>query len=106
MQAHGSSTTGQCPSGGAIPSWMTTVNYGTDNRISGASHDNAGNMTIVTGDGGIQSGVFYDGDGRVCATRQAVSGIYTTTVYVYDGSGNRVAEGTTDSNTSTPCDLT
>jgi len=35
----------------------------------------------------------YDAEGRVCAVQQTVSGYTTTTGYIYDADGNRVAKG-------------
>jgi RHS repeat-associated protein len=63
-------------------------------------------MTMVQGDGNILSSVLYDGEGRVCATRQPLmAGLYRQTQYVYDAEGNRVAEGMI-ADWSKGCDLT
>ena len=63
-------------------------------------------MTTVQGDGNILSSVLYDGEGRVCATRQPLlAGLYKQTQYVYDAEGNRVAEGMI-TDWSKGCDLT
>jgi hypothetical protein len=63
-------------------------------------------MTSVQGDGNILSAVQYDGEGRICATQQALmAGINRQTQYIYDAEGNRVAEGTIE-DWSQGCDLT
>ena len=57
--------------------------FGTNNRISGWTYDEAGNITAV---GGTARTFAYDGENRITAA--VVNGISAT--YVYDGDGRRV----------------
>jgi RHS repeat-associated protein len=107
-----------CPvAGSPIPSTWTQMAGSAGNQLLGTldsnnnivplySYDPAGNMTTVQGDANIMSAVLYDGEGRVCATRQPIlAGLYRQTQYVYDAEGNRVAEGMIG-DWSKGCDLT
>jgi RHS repeat-associated protein len=107
-----------CPSpGSTIPSNWTPLAVTANNQFLGVSnpdgsvtspygYDAAGDMQLAPGDGGILSGVLYDGEGRICATRQPITaGLFSQTQYIYDAEGNRVAEGTI-ADWSKGCDLT
>jgi RHS repeat-associated protein len=107
-----------CPSpGSTIPSNWSQLAVSSNNQFLGVSnpagsvtspynYDGAGNMQAAPGDGGILSAVLYDGEGRICATRQPIlAGLFSQTQYIYDAEGNRVAEGMI-ADWSKGCDLT
>jgi RHS repeat-associated protein len=72
----------------------TGANYNTNNQITGGliKYDPAGD---VTGDAHTGNTYLYDGEGRICAVKsEPVGSTYTTTGYIYDADGARVAKGT------------
>jgi RHS repeat-associated protein len=115
--AQGSQSTA-CPTPGSpIPSGWTQMAVSAGNQLVGTldsngnaiplySYDSAGNMLFAPGDNNILNAVLYDGEGRVCATRQSISaGLYSQTQYIYDAEGNHVAEGIIQDWTN-GCDIT
>jgi len=94
-----------CPVGSG-PSWWAQYGTSNTNRIDSTSlnpnqaagYDAGGDVT----NDGINS-YLYDGEGRVCAMQQSISGLITMTQYLYDAEGHRVAKG---SISSFSCDTT
>ena len=90
-----------CPAGSGPSSWAQYSTTNT-NRIDASglsfSYDAAGNVKSD----GINS-YLYDGEGRICAVQQSVSGLITNTQYLFDAEGRRVAKG---SISSFSCDTT
>jgi RHS repeat-associated protein len=70
----------------------TTQNwYLSNNRISGWTYDNAGNVTVIPGSGGNIRTSTYDAENRMVTATNPNS---VTTTYPYDGDGRRITKTT------------
>ena len=72
---------------GASGTEISSNVFNRHNRMGGVSYDNAGNQTVVNG-----NGVSYDAENRQIAVTEPAALGGATELYYYDGSGQQLAK--------------